>query len=313
VVDLLRASVSNNIYIPLHTKVNDLHSTPLVLACMTGSSHKVVEALLQQEGGGTVISLVNQKATNPFSALICRYIMLRKLPTQRAMSRSLEEISSLGKHHDAGPLFDVFWKTTDTLIQAAWFDDADDQHEGGESRSLQLRESYLSLLHGAAYVSELLPPILTSLILRCHPELVSQSPKGILPLHLAVTAVDTNPSPPEQQPTLRAQRTFFIDQLLKVDPSTANHRMPGSHRLPLTEAIDSGLLWHNKTQDDEDDDDAGPLQVLWNAAPDALYESDPVTGLKPFMLAATKQQIDHASQIDTIYSLLRRNPESIFA
>jgi hypothetical protein len=92
--------------------------------------------------------------------------------------------------------------------------------------------------------------------------------------------------------------------------------IPCSGRLPLTEAIASGLPWnllaaavegHRSCSNEEDravatdnimDNDyyngeetiqQGPLQSLWDAAPDAMEQNDLVTGLRPFTLAATMQ------------------------
>jgi hypothetical protein len=111
------------------------------------------------------------------------------------------------------------------------------------------------------------------------------------------------------------QRKFFIDKLLQAEPSTAMRCIPGTNRLPLTEGIDSGLSWHIAVNEEVVEE--GPLQALWKAAPDALYEKDPVSGLWPFLLAASVQYEETFSSendvahLDTIYALLRLDPRAV--
>jgi hypothetical protein len=140
---------------------------------------------------------------------------------------------------DSQTLFHTLWKKMDAIIQAKWF--ADHSTRNHHNKSWPLRNSFYSILHGAAYVSDLLPPVMTSLMVRCHEEMVSslESSHGILPLHLTVT-VDTI----SYNPTLLEQRSFFLQQILKADPRTATVASPCSGRLPLTEAIASGLPWN---------------------------------------------------------------------
>ena len=161
--------------------------------------------------------------------------------------------------------------------------------------------------------------------------MVSQAPQGgILPLHLAVTA-DLIRTPLKSNRALRFQRNYFIERLLEANPLTAKCPIPHNNRLPLLQAIASGLHWHHDSME------AGPLQVLWKVSPDALYQKDPVTDLPPFMLAASvhpeddftqdtddeedamdeddeiEEDTEDASQLDTIYSLLRLYPSALSA
>ena len=312
----------------LHTRLNHKKSTPLIIACATGASTRVIQELLEPVGlvnGGTIVSLPDRQANTPFLGLARRYEMLRKIPANSIRSLALSQISTVPDEGETdSPLFDAFWRKIDTLIQAAWFADShDDDTNDKELRSLHLRESFISILHGAAYVSESLPPLLTDLMLRCNPEMVSNnSVRGILPLHLAVTADYVRVQSPVNQ-CLSYQRAYFIERLLQANPSTASCPVPGTNRSPLMQAIDSGLHWHIASWGDEKDEEnrrPGPLQILWKCHPDALYETDPVTHLQPFMLAAcanpTTDPIENAEendtfQLDTIYSLLRMYPQAL--
>jgi hypothetical protein len=149
--------------------------------------------------------------------------------------------------------------------------------------------------------------------------------RGILPLHLAVTA-DTMRSPDKHwNRSLIYHRKLFIDQLLEIDPSTVKCTIPGTRRFPLLEAIGSGLSWHI-ANNENGDIEKGPLQSLWKAAPEVCcHERDPVTGLLAFQLAAIVRYDDSGDkdaeseeeaecdifQMDTIYNLLRLDPSAI--
>lgn len=322
----------------LHTMVNSKNSTALAIGCAIGASTRVIQELLEPAGlenGGKAVSIADQYAITPFLGLSRRYEMFQKFPCHSKASLPLVDVTQLpaaateGYYDNAdSPLFDAFWQQVDTLIQAAWFadmheDTSSEYSETANLRTFPLRESFLSILHGAAYVCESLPPVLTNLILRCHPEMVALNVRGILPLHLAI-ATDTVRIQSQVDPLLVHRRNFFIQRLLEEDPSCASSPFPGTNRSPLMEAIDSGLHWHIESVDRRSEDsiikkkEQGPLQALWECVPSALYEADPVTGLQPFMLAASVQPTDPAEvdendtfQLDSIYSLLRLYPQAL--
>jgi hypothetical protein len=186
----------------LHTMVNSKNSTALLIGCAIGASMRVIQELLEPAGlenGGKAVSIADQQATTPFLGLVRRYEMLRKFPFHSKTSLPLVNVTKVprsteGGHYFESPaLFDAFWQKVDTLIQAAWFADMHEDssaYETTDLRTFALRESFLSILHGAAYICELLPPVLTDLIMRCHPSMVGLNVRGILPLHLAI-ATDT--------------------------------------------------------------------------------------------------------------------------
>jgi hypothetical protein len=346
--------------VPLSNITNYKGATPLVIVCSAGSTTQVIYQLLESDSD--MVSCVDSDATTPFVALARRYQMLRRIPKYSKMTVPLEDVTkemmrmeeesteyyetySSGRggdadedcdendfyNYDGQKIFHTLWKKMDAIIQAKWFADTRNHH-----KSWPLRKSFHSILHRAAYVSDLLPPVMLSLMVRCHEEMVSLESHGILPLHLAVT-VDTI----SYNPTLLMQRSFFLQKILKANPRTATVAIPCSGRLPLTEAIASGLPWNleaaegHRASNEEDrastdninmdnnyyggETIQGPLQSLRDAAPDVMDQNDPVTGLRPFMLAATVQQtnpkkegsIADVLQLDTIYALLMLDPSSI--
>ena len=395
----------------LHRAVNSKHATPLCIAACSGASARVIHELLEPQApnlieGWSAVAIADRNAKTPFVGLTQRYEMLRKIPTRHHQSPALDDIDTLPPKHNIftgqvivdnyadsmrinnsppTPLFSSYWHKIEILIQAGWFagshsDDEDDRF----CKELQLRcgrRSTVPLLHGAAYLADTIPPVLTDLIIRCHQNMIHNDSLragcgGVLPLHLAVT-VDTNHTKKQfNNAAVNARgiyhRKYFIQQLLKADPSTASCPVPGTHRLPFTQAVASGFHWNimSKEQGDEllscptyfyDVDSSeecchhrapimeeGPLHLLWKCFPDALYTQDPVTGLYPFMLAATHSdnremtskvhiaskvrdlgvqqrkegkkkhsdcdclgQDEDISQLDTVYNLLRLFPEAI--
>lgn len=205
----------------------------------------------------------------------------------------MDQITDLKDLKKKSPLFQVFWEQIETLLRAAW----DSSKKSGES---------FLVLHAAAKVAELLPPVLTRLVLRCF-----SSSRDSFALHLAVSARATNNREYTTYILLRLvrQRTYFMQQLLEAHPAMALSRHP---RLPFLQGIVSGLQWHSGEIDEEHDEvEAGPLQHLWKAAPDVLYEIDPESGLRPFQLAVRVQEENDIAGLNTIFSLLRLDPQAI--
>jgi ankyrin repeat protein len=364
----------------IHTMANARKENPLLIACVTGISNPVIQELLEtRQGmtdGGATVSIADDDANTPFTALVTRYEMLRRIISCQAKTLPLENVDCISvidlmsnNNHmekktiwnmfDAVggvnykysycPLFETFWRSIDSLIQAAWW-----SQDGSASRSSDLREpSFVSILHGAAYLSASLPTILIDFLFRVYPEMVfATDQKGTHALHLAITT-DTVRLQSQLHPRLVYQRKHFIDRLLKLDPSAARRPVPstgtgGQHlRSPFCQAIASGLHWHiasccdTKSSNNQRAKDnntaaaatatatAGPLQSIWRCAPEKLYTRDIATGLYPFMLAAATRVDDHVCQslllencagesaivtidtyqLDTVYNLLRLYPQ----
>jgi hypothetical protein len=146
------------------------------------------------------------------------------------------------------------------------------------------------------------------------------------------------------------KESIVISCLLEAYPTAAKigvsggetRKGKGSWRNPLCHAIESGFSWHimsisnaNSSSKstfryaDSPEAHVGPLQHLWKYAPEALGARDMISGLYPFMLAATVAERNDAKdvtpsnwncpkgiegtilimQINTIYGLLRSNPQ----
>jgi ankyrin repeat protein len=320
--------LASTVNVPLSNTVNSHGATPLVICCNSGGA-KLPVMLLLLEGLESIRQLTDDRGNSVFWGLTSRYQMLRKVPVFSKTLLPLEDISVApeGDTHapcndsqvmdevdDLSQGFDKFWTKMKVLIEAAWL---------AEPPSLPAN---WSILHGAAHVSALIPPVLTKLLLRCHHMLASKTVSGVLPLHLAVSNnYKRGLSNMEEIMTLKTQNCFFIQQLLEEDSSTAACRVPDSQRLPLTEAIASGISWHSSAlppaesttehaTEKPNSSLKGPLQHLLKAYPQALEERDPVTGLYPSLLAAASahgETADDKDQLDTVYCMLRLNPSFI--
>jgi ankyrin repeat protein len=315
------------------------------------------------DGQSTFLGLLQRYEMNRlFPALKPTYVPLEKVTSIEGVpdissiftpSTSLESMSSTGNDKSrntmlaaaltdeewdrltlSSTMFQTFWQILDTLMQAAWWSN----HESVENTA-DLRGSFHSIVHSAAYLAEIFPAKLTDLVLRTNPHVFISTDdtdsNAILPLHLAISTNQVQRIN-RIHPRLVYQRKYFIDRLLEMDPSAALRPMPkmnynnnnnnSHHRSALCQAIASGLTWHipslpenvllqefkNEQVVGPSNMERGPLQSLWHCAPGALYEIDPVTGIYPCMLAAsvaTSNDDDGSFSVDTIYNLLRLYPQ----
>jgi len=178
------------------------------------------------------------------------------------------------------------------------------------------------------------PPSITQIICRSTPLNVQcRNEFGYLPLHLAIISEQCSSSKPFRQyyqchSSLAHNRSDIIRIILEAYPDAAKKAMPGGDgRTPLCAAITSGLEWHlgdvNGTNEDNEKY-RGPLWNIWKYSPESHCSRDIVTGLYPFMLAASNScklfhsNVDQKYEIsmqqhstDTIYSLLRLHPQLI--
>jgi ankyrin repeat protein len=292
-------------------------STALQVACACGASKKVIRALLNPPGGlvsgGRLVAAADQQGATPLSELVMHYSLERKCHQHRT-SLPLDEVNLVDD--DPSPLFDTFWAKVEMLIRAAWSVDQSDilPSTEGHFQLNNLRSStFVSVVHGTANLAESCPPILSALICRCYPHMISFTDrKGILPLHLAVT-VDKVRNQSMVCPVLVERRNYFIQKLVEMYPLAVHRRLPGSHRSTFCQAIASGLHWHDPSGKKD-----GALQILWSVAPELAIEKDSVTQQYPFLLAASTLTLDHSErqgtsedvwQLDTIYSLMRLYPQ----
>ena len=135
---------------------------------------------------------------------------------------------------------------------------------------------------------------------------------------------------------LERNRVQIIQKLLRWYPEAARTALPNG-RSPLLHAIAQGGAWHrigsstsnyntftNGANEKETDSHLGLLQLLWRYSPEQSLEIDPISGLYPFMLAATvrltEKQFSRQERlgqervvVENVYNLLRKNPQIILS
>jgi ankyrin repeat protein len=252
------------------------NSTPLLIACATSTD--ALAMLLEPPGNLNAVYPDDQGAT-PLSELCTRYEKKRS----KTKDPPLEEATL----RPGSPCFEEFWQNVVAIIRAY-----------ANSRG------YLdiSILHGAALMSESCPKELTHLICRSYPNIAATSDeRGLLALHLAMERMSHRANN-----KMKEQHVEMLDCLLDIYPEAAKRRVRGG-RTPFCEAIASGLDWQLPSRD-------GPLWKLWTCAPEALYSRDRTTGFYPFLLAASLDQHDETDdpcKLNNIYSILRLYPQVI--
>jgi hypothetical protein len=355
---LTAASVAPPEPLQIHTILSRDQSNPLLIACATGASLQVIEALLDPPGsgllnGGSLVTVADQLGSTPLSELAVHYELQRKSPMYAQTALPLDQVHLINTNNGGGILeeqrydgnyqyhrsrsrrsrrrnrrnnsrddclLETFRNKLERILQAAW------------SASNNTNSSSLtSIVHGAAHIAATVPPVVTRLVCRGYPHMISFTDRhGVLPLHLAVSSHSLLSSSCKNTtgslPLLLSRHAYFVEQLLNYYPASAQMVVPNTGgRFPLVQAIASGLWWHTM------EGGKGPLQLLWEAAPRVLSQLDPVTGLYPAMVAATSMKpwsssnnnngtnensVDRheavkALQLDTLYFLLRLYPQVI--
>jgi hypothetical protein len=107
-------------------------------------------------------------------------------------------------------------------------------------------------------------------------------------------------------PRPQKYRSRIVKTLLKWHPRAARIHFPDG-RSPLVYAIANGGSWHTA---DFYHGNMGLLQLLWTHAPEQSLETDPLTGLYPFMLAATVSD-GWVEVVNNVYTLLRKDPQLV--
>jgi len=130
-------------------------------------------------------------------------------------------------------------------------------------------------------------------------------------------------------PKLEHNRTNIIRKILQWHPGAVKTPFPNG-RTPMVQAIAYGGTWHSMGyyqttircgwEKNDKTNNVGLVQLLWDCAPEQTSEIDPVSGLYPFMLAATVQQNhgggvvddrEDCDRLDTIFCLLRNDPQLV--
>lgn len=327
---LQAASAATPEPLQIHTVLSRDLSTPLLVACATGASLEVIRALLDPPAGlicaGAMVFFADQQGATPLTELAINYELQRKSPSHVRTSLPLDQVQLIrygnNINHSSGvdALLDSFQAKLEALLQAAWSHCFPSQN-------------MISMVHGWAHVAASCPPVVTRLVLREYPHMISFTDRqGTLPLHLAVSQPHTKSGTDEtSRPNALARHAYCVEQLLQAYPSAAGIAVPTRNkkrpkRSPFLQAIAAGCFWHSSTTSNglaNDSSNKGPLQHLWKARPMDLSQVDPVSGLYPVCLAATRywspdpihddssqmEIQEHVLQVDTIYNLLRLHPQ----
>jgi hypothetical protein len=311
--------------IELYTMVNIRRETPLIIACKAGACRKVINTLFQNQ----VVFMNDKQGTSAFHGVLNRYVMIQKVPVFRSRWVDLSDIKkgalattpfysenekqvvsdnysyvrALGpmdfmsdallndKKKTKSPIFPLFWSIIDDLMRAGWKD-------------ASIGTDFISHLHGAAFLADVLPVEISDMILRTHADCLHES-GPTKPLHLTMTRQISS------HPKVRRQHAYVVKRLIAMDPAAASSVMPGTSRSTVCQSIAMGNYWDLK------DDLEGPVQTLFRCCPDTLTGQDSKTGLFPFMLAATTSSLEEDDpdsarlQLNTVYNLLRAAPESV--
>jgi hypothetical protein len=263
----------------LHHRSLD-QSTALQVACATGSSVVVIEALLgttttptasnrnnknplnpastsststtcSSQGNrilhpGMLVFAYDQQGATPLSDLVVQYTLERKGPLHVTHSKALEDINDVETERITSPIFDQFWSKVELLVNAAWA-------ALSFTSTLQL-SCCSSVLCRAAAMAGTCPALLTDLLVRCLtiPSTSACTNGGTtLPLHCILDNVVTRVVTPPDCPLVnRQQLEYFTDCLLQRDPIASGipFGIP-TKRSPLTYVLMQGFHWHALHED----------------------------------------------------------------
>lgn len=334
----------------LATSMKDIDGdTPLHAACRCGAPYTVLEILLS--ANPWVVYERDREGFTPLLRLWVRYYVSLGEDTIKAISELQGQIFQTVFY---GTELWGAWEKTLLLLRVAYFTILHEQDRSFTSSSSSREQLGTTLtaeqnlvfrpVHAAATFD--CPRLVLKLATLLYPHQLHETDRlGYTPLMIAAFApvfkvhnlggdgydmdddddpiYDTDPNEGSDEGRSNDTDTepSVIDILLSASsPEAAAIPHVHTQRLPLIMAILSGKRWYEG------------LKSLFNAYPDANIIADPVTGLYPFMLAATigasQEIIDerfhpnyfsflHESQkrnkadVSTIFELLRRNPQAI--
>ena len=173
------------------------------------------------------------------------------------------------------------------------------------------------LLHRCTHIARQFPHQLLDFMFLTAPNSIAmvRDDQNKLPLHNAIDGDEILPVPFDSSIQIddtnisnETNRNTMIETILTWDPSCARENYPSDGRSPLCKAIMCGDRWHAKSKKSGRTFEDGVVKKLFESAPDKLGERD-VSGLYPFMMAATIPYSDEIEIIETVYQLLRNNPQ----
>lgn len=280
-------------------------STPLLIACATGARVDVLRLLIKRSSDPKALaSACDVQGRTPLLELLDWYNIKGRWkvkPVAPALDKimSEEELSSWMSLR-------FFWARILVVLGAA----------AGIKCG--------SILHDAAAASAAVPPILSRLFCRIrwhtYDASIREERSIALPLHRAIYH---NPDVVAKwRKVMFYNNAYFVRQILSVDPRAAalmvqvNDESSGStfrRQNALCTAIAYGLGWWG-SDETESNIIPGVIQTIWEATPDALVRQDEITGLYPFMLAASRPLYStdcDRTTVESTYSLLRLSPQLI--
>ena len=171
--------------------------------------------------------------------------------------------------------------------------DADENGGEGEANT-----SSLLLVHAAVYATlkDAPPAILDFALDKMSQQVHQRDATQKLPLHVAIGPAQWTDAVASKQFKFLSQEQQVISKLLTLSPHAASV-CNEEGRYPMHSAVYNQHTW------------LGGVKEVFENAPEATYQVDPVTHFYPFQLAAIPVREQAAVDLDTIFCLLRVQPD----
>ena len=315
-------------YLPIWSITSKDGSTPFLVACATGASLTVLHVYLTEaeyyieqqwcHAYYTKMMIIqsDEMGVTSLSGWMAFHDSFISLELVKTKQSAAEQLSSL--------LLSEYW---DFVRRALTFATTP------TSRHLS---STFTLVHRCAAIADHCPVSLLDWVIACLPNddgndgdarLTMLDDQGRLPLHCALEVEDaitlsTMDTPTKTDndmiltttkmasygtPMQQRNRFLIVKRLLDWHPQATVIPYPNNGMSPIVHAIMHGASWHC------DDGGDGLLQVLLRHSPEQLLVVDSISGLYPFMLAATVAPMDDDENehtvVENIYNLLRTDPQ----
>ena len=215
---------------------------------------------------------------------VCRALIFATTPSSRQLSSTFTLVHRCAAIADHCPVSLLNW------VIACLPNDSDND---GNVRSTMFDHQGRLPLHCALEVEDTITLLST----------MDHSAKTDNDMILTTTKVTSYGSPMQQR-----NRFLIVQRLLDWYPQVAVVPYPSIGVSPIVYAIKHGASWHCN-----DDNGDGLLQLLLRHSPEQLQVVDSISGLYPFMLAATVVPIDDDKDehtvVENVYNLLRTDPQ----
>jgi len=247
---------------------------PLHLACRYNASVSVLKALVQASPrSSSYRTATNDTAIN----VLCQ----AEENTETNHVNTNSSVLWIKRRADLKEVTykSLFWQKIQVLLEAVA------THRQHPSTST------LFVLHAAVSLEQCCPLDVLNYALHKYPEQIRmRDTTGRLPLHIAVASAMPNANTAQSLRKFQPKERQLSCKLIEYYPTAAAVRDPNEPegRYPLHTAVANGHDWH-----------AGAKELYQNA-PDALQQRDPLTQLYPFQMVS--------ADLDSAYQLLRQMP-----